>query len=81
MLSYNHFFMTRMQYMGLGHTLVSIDGAKVKVSNGEIIEVAEETVSRLRVGGFVELQETVSTEVVDDGSDDVKIQVTKKSKK
>ena len=43
-----------MQYLGNEYTLVAQKGSreKVKVVNGEIIDVEEKDVARFRVGGF-----------------------------
>ncbi len=68
----------KMQYLWQGHTLVSLDGKeKKKVSHGEIIEVPEELVARMRLSEFVSVVGKLKVETSDDGTADVTVKVKK----
>lgn len=61
--------MVEMQYLGDGHTLVLLEGSeKTKVSNGEIVQVPVNLVSRLTLAGFVVYDPNAPT--LDEGTGD-----------
>jgi hypothetical protein len=69
--------MVKMQYVGEGHTYVRLEKTeeKIKVSNGEIIEVLDEKmVPRFRVWGFNIVD--IDVEVTDNGEDDITIETS-----
>lgn len=78
--------MTSIQYVGDSHTLVLLPGefVKRKVVNGEIIEVEhEKTISSLLSRGFALVNgksKELKVEVVNDGKDDITVEVTNKKK-
>lgn len=78
--------MSRFQYILDSHTWISLDGKseKIKVSQGEIIELDEKAVGwlgRLHTAGFRIVKDDVEVEVKDDGKDEITIKVEKPSKK
>lgn len=92
------FYMVSIQYVGDSHTSVFIprEPQKVRVVNGEIIDIADEKIAKsLLYRGFqliddvpAEKEETVdnvpaeavSVEIEDDGKDEVTIEVASKKK-
>lgn len=74
--------MTQVQYIGDGHTSISLSPRepKVKVANGEIVEVTGISDKYLVLAGF-QVVKGVETKVTDDGEEAVTIKVNKKAKK
>lgn len=64
--------MVQMIYMGDGHTLVEQKGTreKMKVVNGEIIEVEDAMVGRMRLGGFQVFDEDVNYDAPKEKAED-----------
>lgn len=74
--------MTQVQYIGDGHTYISLSPRtpKVKVSNGEIVNIEGISDKYLVLAGF-QVVKWVETKVEDDWKEAVTIKVNKKAKK